>query len=116
MLPPPERFGRKRCVNLREIFNALCYLARSGCQWRMLPREYPKWQTVYYYFRLWRESECFVAINDKLRQKTRLAVGKQAAPSAAIIDSQSVKTDEQAASKGYDAGKRVKGRKRHYSG
>jgi putative transposase len=113
MLPPPERYGRKRAVNLREIFNALCYLARSGCQWRMLPREYPKWQTVYYYFRRWREAECFVAINDKLSQKIRLVVGKQAAPSAAIIDSQSVKTDEQAESKGYDAGKRVKGRKRH---
>jgi len=57
MLPPPERFGRKRTVNLRAIFNALCYLARSGCQWKMLPREFPKWQTVYYYFRRWRESE-----------------------------------------------------------
>ena len=113
MLPPPERFGRKRMVNLREIFNALCYLTRSGCQWRMLPKEFPKWQTVYYYFSRWRDAECFVVINDKLRQKIRLVAGRQTAPSAAIIDSQSVKTDEQAESKGYDAAKRVKGRKRH---
>jgi|SRR5215212_5552795 len=113
MLPPPELFGRKRSVNLRQVFNALCYLARTGCQWRMLPKEFPKWQTVYYYFRKWRESECFIALNHKLRRKLRLASGKRSNPSAAIIDSQSVKTDEQAASKGYDAGKKVKGRKRH---
>lgn len=113
MLPPPEQFGRKRSVNLREIVNALCYLARSGCQWRLLPKEFPNWQTVYYYFRRWRESEWFVALNDRLRQKVRHAVGKQTDASAAIIDSQSVKTDEQANMRGYDAGKKVKGRKRH---
>ena len=113
MLPPPEQFGRKRTVDLRAVFNALCYLTRSGCQWRLLPKEYPKWQTVYYYFRLWRDAERFIAINDALRQKLRQRVGKNADPSAAIIDSQSVKTDEQASSKGYDAGKKVKGRKRH---
>ena len=67
MLPPPELLGRKRTVNLREVFNALCYLTRSGCQWRLLPKEFPKWQTVYYYFRLWRDAECFIAINDSLR-------------------------------------------------
>ncbi len=113
MLPSPEQFGRKRSVDLREIFNALCYLARAGCQWRLLPKEFPKWQTVYYYFRRWRDTQWFVRLNDKLRRKLRRAVGKKAHPSAAIIDSQSVKTDEQAASKGYDAGKKVKGRKRH---
>ncbi len=113
MLPPPEHFGRKRSVTLREIINALCYLARSGCQWRMLPKEFPKWQTVYYYFRRWRASEWFVALNDRLRQQVRRSVGKQIDASAAIIDSQSVKTDEQANGRGYDAGKKVKGRKRH---
>ena len=113
MLPPPEQLGRKRSVDLRQIINALCYLARSGCQWRMLPKEFPKWQIVYYYFSRWRESEWFIALNDALRQKIRLLSGKKAHPSAAIIDSQSVKTDEQACARGYDAGKRVKGRKRH---
>ncbi|HLM01773.1 MAG TPA: IS5 family transposase [Pyrinomonadaceae bacterium] len=113
MLPPPERFGRKRSVDLREVFNALCYLARSGCQWRLLPKEFPAWQTVYYYFRLWRDAECFIVINDRLREELRKRAGKNENPSAAIIDSQSVKTDEQAEAKGYDAGKKVKGRKRH---
>jgi putative transposase len=113
MLPPPEQFGRKRSVNLRAIFNALCYLARAGCQWRMLPKEFPKWQTVYYYFSRWRNTEWFIVLNDKLRKKLRRVLGRDENPSAAIIDSQSVKTDEQAKSKGYDAGKKVKGRKRH---
>jgi putative transposase len=113
MLPPPEQFGRKRSVNLREIINALCYLARSGCQWRLLPKEFPAWQTVYYYFRKWRENQWFIALNHHLLKKVRIQSGKQENPSAAIIDSQSVKTDEQAEACGYDAGKKVKGRKRH---
>jgi putative transposase len=113
MLPPPEQFGRKRSVNLREIINALCYLARSGCQWRLLPKEFPAWQTVYYYFRKWRENQWFIALNHNLLKKVRIQSGKQENPSAAIIDSQSVKTDEQAEACGYDAGKKVKGRKRH---
>ncbi|HXG83904.1 MAG TPA: IS5 family transposase [Pyrinomonadaceae bacterium] len=113
MLPPPEQLGRKRCVNLREIINALCYLARAGCQWRLLSKDFPKWQTGYYYFRRWCQSEWFVALNDRLRQKLRRSVGKQTAASAAIIDSQSVKTDEQALRRGYDAGKKVKDRRRH---
>ncbi len=79
----------------------------------MLPKEFPKWQTVYYYFRIWSDCEWFVELNHKLNRQIPLGLGKQASPSAAIIDSQSVKTDEQAESKGYDAGKKVKGRKRH---
>lgn len=116
MLSPPEHFGRKRAVNSREIVNALCYSVRTGCQWRMLPKEYPKWQTVYYYFRRWRDAEWFITLNDTLRQKIRLTVGKKPHPSAAIIDSQSVKTDEQGESKGYDAGKKGERQKTSYLG
>ena len=85
MLPPPELPGRKRSVDLREIFNALCYLARSGCQWRLLPKELPAWQTGYYYFRLWRDAECFVVLNDRLREKIRLRAGKQASPRRRLL-------------------------------
>lgn len=113
IIPPPELCGRKRSVDLREIINALCYLARAGCQWRMLPKCFPHWQTVYYYFRKWRENEFFVSLNHTLRKLVRRQTGKKEDPSAAIIDAQSVKTDEQAESMGYDAGKKVKGRKRH---
>jgi len=113
MLPAPELLGRKRSVNLREIINALCYMLRSGCQWRLLPPEFPKWQTVYYYFRKWRNAEWFVELNHQLRKRVRLKAGKESDPSAAIIDSQSAKTDEQGVVRGYDAGKKVKGRKRH---
>src|SRR5215216_3181556 len=102
MLPPPELLGRKRSVDLREIINALCYLLRSGCQWRLLPLEFPNWQTVYYYFRKWRESEWFIQLNHQLRKRVRLKAGKEADPSAAIIDSQSAKTDEQGVARGFD--------------
>ena len=76
MLPPPEHFGRKRSVDLREIFNALLYLLRSGCAWRLLPHEFPKWTTVYYYFRLWRNSEWFVTLNEQLRRILRKQHGR----------------------------------------
>ena len=113
MIPPPNQVGRKREVDLREVCNALCYLNRAGCQWRMLPMEFPPWQTVYYYFRRWRDDEWFITLNDGLRREVRRQAGRETEPSAAIIDSQSVKTDEQADSRGFDAGKKIKGRKRH---
>lgn len=105
--------GRKRVHSYREILNAIFYLLRSGCAWRMLPHEFPPWKTVYHYFRLWRIYGIWEHINTVLRIKLRILSGRKPDPSAAILDSQSIKTTETPGVRGYDAGKKVKGRKRH---
>lgn len=112
-LPAPHARGARRRVVLREIINALRYLARSGCQWRMLPHDLPPWESVYYYFSQWRDDGTWERLNRELRIELRLSVGKDAEPSAAILDSQSVKATEMSEARGFDAAKKVKGIKRH---
>ena len=94
LLPPPKHTGRKRKYEQREIANAIFYLLRSGCTWRMLPRDLPPWQVVYWHFARWRDTGVWQHANDSLRTQVRVQQGREAEPSAASMDSQSVKTTE----------------------
>ena len=112
-MTPPRTLGRPRTTALRDVVNAILYLLRSGCPWRLLPRDFPPRSTVQRYFARWRDSALWVHINRQLLMATREAEGRNASPSAGIIDWPSVKTTESGAPRGFDAGKKVKGRKRH---
>jgi len=113
LVPAAKPGGRPRSTDMREVLNAIFYVLRSGCAWRMLPHDLPPWKTVYDYFRGWRIDGVWEQINETLRVRLRKADGREAVPSAAILDSQSVKTTETKGIRGYDAAKGVKGRKRH---
>jgi transposase len=107
--------GRPRNYDRREIVNAILYLNRSGCSWRMLPSDLPYWKTVYHYFRLWRMDGTLDRVHDALREQVRIKEGRDPKPTAGIVDSQSVKGADTVgkSTRGYDAGKKINGRKRH---
>ena len=100
LIPAAKPGGKPRTTDMREVLNAIFYLNKSGGQWRMLPHEFPKWQTVYYYYNTWRKAGLWGKWNALLREKVRVEEGREPTPSAAVLDSQSVKTSQKGGREG----------------
>jgi putative transposase len=113
LIPKAKSGGRPRSLEMRQVINAILYVTVGGIQWRMLPKEYPKWQSVYSYFRSWRMQGIWRRIHDTLPARVRQRAGRHKHATAGCLDSQSVKSTSVAGVRGYDAGKRINGRKRH---